>query len=91
MKKLPECCPTIEPVESATFPLPGREDLGDFTSGRLLPDTARLSTRAAADSFRWSYVTWRLTISSARMASRMMMRTCNGLAKLAISWMTLTP
>ena len=23
--------PTIEPVESATFRLPGREDLGDFT------------------------------------------------------------
>ena len=40
--------PAIEPVESATFRLPGREDLGDFTSGRLLRDAARLSTRAAA-------------------------------------------
>lgn len=42
----------IEPVESATFRLPGREDLGDFTSGRLLRDAARLSTRAAAGPFR---------------------------------------
>ena len=55
--------PAIEPVESATFPLPGRENLGDFTSGRLLRDAARLSTRAGAGPFRWSYVTWRLTIS----------------------------
>ena len=39
--------PTIEPVESATFRLPGRHDLGDFTSGQLLRDAARLSTRAA--------------------------------------------
>ena len=44
--------PAIEPVESATFRLPGREDLGDFTSGRLLRDAARLSTRAAAGPFR---------------------------------------
>ena len=44
--------PSIEPVESATFRLPGREDLGDFTSGRLLRDAARLSTRAAAGPFR---------------------------------------
>ena len=44
--------PTIEPVESATFRLPGREDLGDFTSGRLLRDAARLSTRAASGPFR---------------------------------------
>ena len=43
---------SIEPVESATFRLPGREDLGDFTSGRLLRDAARLSTRAAAGPFR---------------------------------------
>ena len=28
--------PAIEPVESATFRLPSRQDLGDFTSGRLL-------------------------------------------------------
>ena len=42
----------VEPVESATFRLPSREDLGDFTSGRLLRDAARLSTRAAAGPFR---------------------------------------
>ena len=44
--------PAVEPVESATFRLPGREDLGDFASGRLLRDAARLSTRAAAGPFR---------------------------------------
>lgn len=44
--------PAIEPVESATFPLPSSEDLGDFRSGRLLRDAARLSTRAAAGPFR---------------------------------------
>ena len=44
--------PVVEPVESATFRLPSREDLGDFTSGRLLRDAARLSTRAAAGPFR---------------------------------------
>ena len=44
--------PAIEPVRSATFRLPGREDLGDFTSGRLLREAARLSTRAAAGPFR---------------------------------------
>ena len=44
--------PAVEPVESATFRLPGREDLGDFTSGRLLRDAARLSTRAASGPFR---------------------------------------
>ena len=44
--------PAVEPVESATFRLPGREDLGDFSSGRLLRDAARLSTRAAAGPFR---------------------------------------
>ena len=44
--------PAVEPVESATFRLPGRKDLGDFTSGRLLRDAARLSTRAAAGPFR---------------------------------------
>jgi hypothetical protein len=40
--------PGIEPVESATFSLPSRQDVGDFTSGRLLRDAARLSTRSAA-------------------------------------------
>ena len=44
--------PAVEPVESATFRLPGREDLGDFTSGLLLRDAARLSTRAAGGPFR---------------------------------------
>ena len=44
--------PAVEPVESATFRLPKREDLGDFASGRLLRDAARLSTRAAAGPFR---------------------------------------
>ena len=44
--------PAVEPVAPATFRLPGREDLGDFASGRLLRDAARLSTRAAAGPFR---------------------------------------
>ncbi|MFM7168635.1 MAG: ATP-dependent helicase, partial [Planctomycetaceae bacterium] len=44
--------PSIEPVESATFPLPSAEDIGDFRSGRLLREAARLSTRAAAGPFR---------------------------------------
>jgi len=44
--------PAVEPVQSASFPMPGREDLGDFASGLLLRDAARLSTRAAAGPFR---------------------------------------
>src|SRR5690606_35149022 len=44
--------PAIELVASATFPLPSREDLGDFRSGRLLRDAARISTRAASGPFR---------------------------------------
>ena len=44
--------PAVEPVESATFRLPCKDDIGDFTSGRLLRDAARLSTRAAAGPFR---------------------------------------
>ena len=40
--------PAIETVQSATFSLPSRLDLGDFSSGRLLREAARLSTRAAA-------------------------------------------
>lgn len=44
--------PDIEEVRSATFPLPSKGDLGDFASGRLLRDAARLSTRAAAGPFR---------------------------------------
>jgi len=44
--------PSVEPVASASFRLPTYNDLGDFTSGRLLRDAARLSTRAAAGPFR---------------------------------------
>lgn len=44
--------PSVEMVESATFSLPTSDDLGDFTSGQLLRDAARLSTRAAAGPFR---------------------------------------
>lgn len=44
--------PAIEPVASATFRLPGRKDLGNFTSGRMLRDPARLSTSAVAGPFR---------------------------------------
>lgn len=44
--------PAVEPVSSAAFRLPGKEDLGDFTSCQLLRDAARLSTRAAAGPFR---------------------------------------
>jgi superfamily II DNA or RNA helicase len=44
--------PAVEPVESATFRLPAESDLGDFASGRLLREAARLSTRAAAGPFR---------------------------------------
>jgi SNF2 family DNA or RNA helicase len=44
--------PAVEPVSSTSFRLPTRDDLGDFVSGRLLRDAARLSTRAAAGPFR---------------------------------------
>jgi len=44
--------PAVEPVESATFPMPTSEDIGDFRSGQLLREAARLSTRAAAGPFR---------------------------------------
>jgi SNF2 family DNA or RNA helicase len=44
--------PAVEDIRSATFPLPSKDDLGDFASGRLLRDAARLSTRAAAGPFR---------------------------------------
>lgn len=43
---------TVEPVESSAFPLPTRDDIGDFVSGQLLREAARLSTRAAAGPFR---------------------------------------
>jgi len=44
--------PAVEAVQSASFSLPGHDDLGDFASGQLLRDAARLSTRAAAGPFR---------------------------------------
>lgn len=44
--------PAVEPVESTAFRLPSREDVGDFASGQLLRDAARLSTRASAGPFR---------------------------------------
>ena len=44
--------PAVEPVQSAAFRLPTRDDLGDFVSGQLLREAARLSTRAAAGPFR---------------------------------------
>lgn len=44
--------PAVEPVTSAQFSLPTRQDLGDFQAGALLRDAARISTRAAAGPFR---------------------------------------
>ena len=44
--------PAVEPVDSASFPLPAASDAGDFASGLLLREAARLSTRAAAGPFR---------------------------------------
>ena len=44
--------PAVESVSSATFRLPDQDDLGDFASGQLLRDAARLSTRAASGPFR---------------------------------------
>ena len=44
--------PAVERVESTSFQLPTRDDLGDFASGQLLREAARLSTRAAAGPFR---------------------------------------
>jgi superfamily II DNA or RNA helicase len=44
--------PSVEPVQSAAFQLPTSDDLGDFASGQLLRDAARLSTRSAAGPFR---------------------------------------
>lgn len=42
----------VETVNSTAFRLPTRDDLGDFISGQLLRDAARLSTRSAAGPFR---------------------------------------
>jgi superfamily II DNA or RNA helicase len=44
--------PSVEPIESAAFSFPSRDDLGDFISGLLLREAARISTRAAAGPFR---------------------------------------
>ncbi|MBU0966248.1 MAG: DEAD/DEAH box helicase [Proteobacteria bacterium] len=44
--------PAVEPVQSTTFHLPTLADIGDFASGQLLREAARLSTRAAAGPFR---------------------------------------
>ena len=44
--------PSVEPITSATFSFPTRNDLGDFQAGALLRDAARISTRAAAGPFR---------------------------------------
>ena len=44
--------PAVEPVQSATFSFPTRNDLGDYQAGTLLRDAARISTRAAAGPFR---------------------------------------
>lgn len=44
--------PAVEPVQSAAFSVPTRNDLGDFQAGALLRDAARISTRAAAGPFR---------------------------------------
>lgn len=44
--------PAVEPVNSTTFALPTKDDLGDFASGTLLREAARLSTRAASGPFR---------------------------------------
>src|SRR5262245_258114 len=44
--------PAVERVASATFRLPSAGDVGDFASGRLLHDAARLSTRSGAGPFR---------------------------------------
>lgn len=44
--------PTIEVVESATFPLPDPDDFGDHISARLLRDAVRLNIRAGAGPFR---------------------------------------
>ena len=38
--------PSVEPITSATFSFPTRNDLGDFQAGALLRDAARISTRA---------------------------------------------
>lgn len=43
---------SVEPVQSARFTHPTKNDIGDFSSGFLLREAARLSTRAASGPFR---------------------------------------
>lgn len=42
----------LEPVATATFQPPGRDDLGDFVSCRLLRDAVRFGFRSSAGPFR---------------------------------------
>lgn len=44
--------PALEQIEQATFPPPGRDDLGDFVSCRMLRDAVRLGFRNSAGPFR---------------------------------------
>jgi len=49
--------PQLEPVEPASFSLPNPEEAGDWISGRLLFEAAKLSTRNAAGAIRcWSKI-----------------------------------
>jgi superfamily II DNA or RNA helicase len=49
--------PSLEKVESASFSPPDPDELGDWTSARLLREAARLSTRNAAGAIRcWSRI-----------------------------------
>ena len=42
----------LEPIEPAVFPLPQVDQIGDFSSGRLLRDALRLGFRSSAGPFR---------------------------------------
>jgi superfamily II DNA or RNA helicase len=44
--------PAIEPVKTASFRLPQPDDAGDFRSGKILREAARLAARGAAGPFR---------------------------------------
>lgn len=43
---------SLETIEPAVFPLPRTDQVGDFTSGRLLRDALRLGFRSSAGPFR---------------------------------------
>ncbi len=45
-------CPQIEPVESASFPLPQADSLGNMAQNKLLQSAMRLGLRAGAGPFR---------------------------------------